>query len=359
MEILMLLLLFPILWPLVTKLLWKHNITWGEMSANIGIVAVAVVALFYIGRYAQMSDIEVLNGEVVSKSREVVSCEHSYECNCYDSCSGSGKTRSCTRVCQTCYDHSNDFDWRVKTNVGQLNIARVDRQGVNMPPRFAQTEIGEPASIENNYVNYIKATPESLFHDLSRIDKGLLKEVPPYPKVYDYYRFDHLVNLGVDMDASTQELWNAELGEAAKTLGPTKEANIIVMMADSSNPKFADAVMRKWIGGKKNDIIMVLGTPSYPQVEWAKVFSWSKNDMVNVVLRDAFVEMKQLEPASAVEMIRKNVLTHYERRPMAEFEYLKDEIDPPTWAIWICIIVSILGSLLLSLYFKNNNIKDR
>ena len=34
-----------------------------------------------------------------------------------------------------------------------------------------------------------------------------------------------------------------------------------------------------------------------------------------------------------------------------EFEYLKDEIDPPTWVLILCIIFAIPGSLALAYLF--------
>lgn len=87
---------------------------------------------------ANTHDVEVWNGRVAKKYSERVSCEHSYQCHCRQECSGSGKNRSCSEVCDTCYEHSYDVSWRVvTTNSEMITIARVNRQGTQEPGRWA------------------------------------------------------------------------------------------------------------------------------------------------------------------------------------------------------------------------------
>ncbi len=123
------LLLFPIVWPLIAKRIWDNEISWSEMGLNIGIVVLLVTAVWQAGRYGQMADVEIWNGEVTKKQRTLVSCSHSYQCNCRQTCSGSGSNQSCTQICDTCYEHSNDWDWDVSSTAGNFTIDRIDRQG--------------------------------------------------------------------------------------------------------------------------------------------------------------------------------------------------------------------------------------
>jgi hypothetical protein len=153
-------------------------------------------------------DVEVWNGQVTGKYSEKVSCSHSYSCNCYRSCSGSGKNRSCSTICQTCYEHSYDVSWRVESNIGTYTISRIDRRGLSKPPRWDRVKIGEPVSDTHTYTNYIKGSPDSLFHK-KKLLKKYQKDLPKYQsKVYDYYRLNRLVNLGVNVD---NNLFNKEI----------------------------------------------------------------------------------------------------------------------------------------------------
>lgn len=129
--------IFPVLFsPYIAKLIWKRNVKVMEVAiaGAIGIIAAAIV--YACGLASQTGDTELINGEVVSKDSQHVSCSHSYDCNCRmvrvpQTCSGTGKNRTCTgggteRKCDTCYEHSFDVDWNVRSNIGSFGISRVD-----------------------------------------------------------------------------------------------------------------------------------------------------------------------------------------------------------------------------------------
>lgn len=116
-----------------------------KITAILTVGSVALQSLLYVTlTLGKAADVELLNGYVTGKERDVVSCSHSYECMCYytESCSGSGTSRSCTRTrhCSTCYEHSYDVDWDVHTTVGNLTIDRIDRQGLDQPPRWTAVQ---------------------------------------------------------------------------------------------------------------------------------------------------------------------------------------------------------------------------
>lgn len=130
-------------------------------------IIVAGVSTFAV-LYANTTDTEVINSVVAKKYQSIVSCSHSYECFCtyHESCSGSGKDRTCSTVktCQTCYEHSHDYNWDVKAKNGNvISINRIDRQGIHEPQRWSSVQVGDPMSWTHSYTNYIKASPDSLF----------------------------------------------------------------------------------------------------------------------------------------------------------------------------------------------------
>src|SRR4051812_22989724 len=117
MFIFILILSIPIAAAIITFIIYvaKNGMPdqdrWQLFLAFLPIIPVAGAILAF-SIFGQTMDEEVWNGHVTSKEQVRVSCSHSYSCNCRQSCTSSGKGgQSCTTVCDTCYEHSNDYDW--------------------------------------------------------------------------------------------------------------------------------------------------------------------------------------------------------------------------------------------------------
>lgn len=351
----LLLMICPVMIPLICKFLFNNQITIKEFALVVVIPIVIIPILWYSGKSFKTSDTEIINGRITEKVQEEVSCEHSYSCNCRTVTSGSGKDQTTSTVCDTCYEHSHDYDWILKTNVdSNIEIDRVDRQGVNTPPRWESAQIGEAAAIRHRYTNYVKAVSNSLFYTGSDSSKF---SVPNYPlNVYDYYRLDRVLNVDLPIDSSEIKKWSAQLSDDLKLLGPQKQANIVILLTKQSDPKYEYAVKKAWEGAKKNDIVVIIGMPQYPKIEWVRVFSWSKKSIFDVTLRDNITEIGTFKFDDIRGAITLNVMKYYERKPMKEFEYLANEIEPPTTMLIIAWIVSICFPVGLCWYAVNNDI---
>lgn len=240
---------------LVAILAWilLDGISWKEFVVHVAsqlIVAGVSMAIIY---NMDTRDTEIWNGWVVSREQKQVSCSHSYECNCRseESCSGSGKDRSCTsrRVCDTCYEHSYDYDWMVYTsNREDIEIDRVDRQGVNTPPRWAAVRLLEPTAVDHTYTSYIKAAPDTLFRH-TEVAQKYRATIPKYPlRIYDYYHLNRLVQVGVSV--KDRDVWNRGLEVLNSELGSKKQVNIIVVLTNQPQEWYY-ALETAWIGGEE------------------------------------------------------------------------------------------------------------
>jgi hypothetical protein len=352
MDLTFLLLCIPaIVIPLIAKYVFKTTITGKELALNIAIALLVVGGTIYAGRYSQTADVEIINGEVTGKRRDTVSCSHSYSCNCRTVTSGSGSNRTSSTSCDTCYEHRNDYDWLVLSNVGKFEIDRIDKQGSRTPPRWERVEKGQPVALENTYTNYIKGAAHSLFHSIEGEHKFSL---PPYPTVYDYQYANRVLVDGVKVPNINE--FNGRLANALKVIGPSKQANVVVVITKNPSAMYAKALKNRWLGGKKNDVVVVIGAPDYPAIAWVDVFSWAKSDIVNVALRNEIYELKTVDPESVVAAVTRVVLKEYVRKPMEEFEYLKDEVEPPTWVVILAAVFATLGSGLLAWGFHRHDV---
>jgi hypothetical protein len=356
MEMLALLLIVPLIWPFVAKALWNNDITLGEMAINIAVGVLIVVAGYYGGKYSMTADQEVLSGQLVSKSRDKVSCSHSYRCNCVTTyrTDSKGVTTS-SETCQTCYDHPYDVNWNLDTTLGEIRVDRVNRQGTDEPPRWTRAAMGDPVAQTHGFTNYIKGAPNSLFNAL--VEKQALaryhQTVPEYPlNVFDYHYLNRVLATGVNVPDLAA--WNQELALRLRSLGPSKQVNLVVVFTKESSPAYADALRVKWLGGKKNDVIVVLGTPAYPKLEWARVISWTDKELFKVQLRDELQALKEVERTVVFDILERNVKATFVRKPMKDFEYLENEIQPPGWLLAVLFVLSTISSVGASVFFRRN-----
>lgn len=319
----------------IAKAMWQKAITTKEMLVVFGSsIAIATLSMLIFSgyMYSKMADTEILNGIVTGKQQTKVSCEHSYSCNCRQVCSGSGNSRSCSQVCDTCYDHAYDWDWDVHSSVGTFTIDRVDRRGSKEPPRFTQVKIGEYAGRENSYQNPLLADDSTLFiTDKSVADKFVL---PEYPSTFDYYRYNPVIG-------GTPEQ-NEIVREFLKVNGYSKQLNIVAVIT-TSPPEYFEALMAKWRGGKSNDVIMVYGLDRDGKtIKWFNSNSYAKG-MNN---RPLHTELRQLSLGNELsnQLLTdqlKVVYNKFNRLHRSEFEYKVDAIEPPLWLVILILIVNL------------------
>ena len=336
---------------------FTDKITWKEVATQMGIQLVLIGIISFLILQSNMSDREAWNGFITKKDSAKIHCRHDYKCHCYttchQSCSGSGKSRSChqscTEHCQTCYEHGFDVEWFAKNNIGESwDIDTVDRQGLREPPRWSAIVVGEPTSSLHSYENYIKGSPDSLFHK-ENFTEEQVNSFPAYPdRVYDYWRLNRFVTVDIAFPDSKE--WNSEIAQLSGVLGSKKQVNIVVVIVKNKPQDYFYSLERFWVGGKKNDVILVVGTDDTKSILWAEVMSLSNEDF-KVFLRNDILAINRIDRSKMLSAIQENVEKRYIRRPMKDFEYLKDSIKP-TKAQWIIgIVLGTLISIGLSIFF--------
>lgn len=338
MNLIYFIILIPILSPLIGLMIWKHKITGTEFALNVLAACLLTIGVYYATAYGQMADFQILNGEVIAKEKDRVHCEHSYQ-----TCTGSGKSRTCT----THYEHAYDYDWVVKSNVGNFKINRVNRQGTIEPPRWTQVKLHEPVALEDYYVNYIKGSPSSIFNkkDMQFAEKYADK-IPKYPEVYDYHKANRVFAVGFTLNDISA--WNYELSEMLKSVGPQKQANVSIILTKGLPVEYASAVNAKWLGGKKNDMTLIVGTSDGSKIDWVQVLAYSKSTSIKTYLRDAIKEHEVVDRKFFMEAIRSHMIRHYDRKSMDDFSYLLGTIEISDTAFALIVLFSLISSLGIS-----------
>lgn len=344
----MIILFPPIVITLGAFLLMK-GISWKEFLVLLLAQLVVAGSSALIVSCENTHDTEIWNGVTVNKKQVTVSCSHSYACNPHPcNCDDKG---NCSTCWDTCYEHTWDYDWDVYTSNNEtITINRVDRQGVNEPPRFRSIKAGEPTSVEHDYTNYIKASPDSLFRHQGLTEK-YKAQLPKNPQdIYDYYRLNRLITVGLGVQDIG--LWNSDLSEINGLLGHNRQSNIIIVLVKNKPHDWYSALEEAWIGGKKNDVTLVVSIDDAMKPQWAEVMAWTTNPVFKVKLRDDIMDEPAIDRVAVMTALKWNVNTYFVRKPMADFTYLKGTITPTITEWIITLIIGILVAAGLSWLFE-------
>ena len=359
METFYLILLVPVVVALIARLAFKASITWPETGIQILSVSIILGIVWAAGSWSQTHDTEIWNGEVTKKTREHDQYTESYKCRCHQSCSGSGDSRSCHEVCSTCYREHYTVDWFLDSTIGTIRLQKLDRTSRSVyktpdPADYIAAYVGEPCSDTRGYTNYIKAVPDSLFNMADAEYEQFDSLIPSYPTVYGKYHVDHVITMGMGSNVEIRD-WNNYLAGKLKKLGPASQANVIVILVNTADQTYRHALETAWLGGKKNDVIVLAGVTNYPQIDWVDTITLGQNadnGLMTVKIRDELTALGSIESGQAfIDVIATNVAQHFDRKPMADFEYLKDDIQPATWVVTTAFIIAFLLSAVLTWVF--------
>lgn len=181
--------------------------------------------------------------------------------------------------------------------------------------------------------------------------------MPEYPQdVYDYYRLNRLVSVGVTVP--DQNEWNRSLSEVNGELGRAKQVNVIVVLVKSLPDDYLYALEEQWIGGKKNDVVLVVSVDDQMKPLWAGVLCWTTNELFKVKLRDDVMNDAVVTRDAVIKDLETNVSQYYERKPMKDFEYLSSSITPSTTEWVITLIIGLFVAIGLVVFFQINDVFD-
>lgn len=355
--ILILAFILPIPW--VAKTMWPREIKYAEIALISFICAIIVGIIVAVGHYTPTSDVEIWSGEVTGKKRVNDSYVRSYECRCRNRTVGSGKNQTTVRECDTCYEDRYTVTWTAYTTLRNYTISSLDETSRSVwlrpdPARYTEIQTGDPVAMEHTYTNYVKAAPESLFHAKAALTQQYAGKLPEYPsRVYDFYKINRALSVGVNVPDLAQ--WNQGISLIQRKLGPARQANTIVVFVNELNSNYVHALEAAWLGGKKNDIIVVVGTTQYPKIDWVRIISWTDKQLFKVGLRNDLEALGTVDRTQFLSIIEAHAMKTFVRKNMKDFEYLQDEIDPPMWVLALAAIFGMLSALGLSYYFYRND----
>ena len=326
------LLLIPIVWVCISKYIWPHEISIGEMCVHLAVSIALIVIVYGIAMFSSISDKYYIHSMVTHKEQVRVPCSHSYSCNCRTV--RSGKYTS-TR-CSTCYLHSHDYDWRVYAGKQYVNIDRVDLQGRKEPERFTKVQIKEPFTYEASFKNYIANVPNSLFSKFKDV------QWVAYPSIYDYYRYNPVIIQG--LNTLNHKEWQDMVTMYSKVYSKGSDVLFIITSSKTNKNDYVEKIKGVWKGGKLNSVIVVLGVSPEKKIEWVDSFTYGNNrdnELLIVKIRDTLLE-KPLAPSFVVSNVFYTVSKYYTPVQESDFDYLQNELTLSKLALILIVLFNLM-----------------
>ena len=376
---------------------WRKNpeeFHFFEIPVQVAVTTIALALIYPLFYYvsANVDDVEIWNGHVISAVYEEAWTERVHRtCQTHDSKGRVTGSYDCS------YNVYHPPSWTGQTNNGSVETfhvgsssyrAYVDRFGNEQQTgsrhggqisfgdgRTFQTNYSEgdaeslvPSAQEHPYVNYVKGAQMSLHRKSIGNEKGFEALFAPYPGTqsgsFGPIEFNHVIVKGVQVPDAWSKALDAALDRSLAYLGKERQVNVMVYVVGTDKPSFRAALDAKWANGKKNDVMVLVGAPAFPEVAWADAMAWTVTDLFHVSLRDRVAEMKSVDDpeALAAAIVDQVALPAgkggYDRKPMEDYEYLASEIELPLWShafVWIiCGILAWATSWAL----ENNELRD-
>lgn len=337
------------------------------------------IFIIFMGSSTGLSDECIINTCV----QKIVHVKSYYTERTETTCTGSGKDEVCTshQVCDVYHGPS----WTLYTKTGHsLSITAV--QYANIKNRFgtqerqtASMQIGQcrgdgrqfevtwsgseatriPCSYMVTYINYVKAT-ESIY----KMKGQKPYVVSAYPEIQStpYGKIGVTRVLG---DNPPNLRWavlvDSLLDQELTWLGPKRQCNILIYLTKHPQ-EFYGSIKEKWINGKKNDIVIIIGG-EIQHPDWVRIMDWSETANFDINLRDNIMNNPAIvDPFKFVKIITSTIdspTCGFTRRPMEEMRYLLSEIHLQWWAWALVLLFLMIIISPLVMYMFTNETREK
>jgi len=350
---------------------------WKEFGIQVGItlIYVSIIYALVFSTTTDLWDTNYYNGKVSSSTyyeewKEEVTYTESY------SCGTSKNPRTCTRTKKRIDYHSPYY--RIKTDLGEtISISRSDwlktkrEFGAKKVDIFRSNQVswgdGDkfvitptkliPTAVGHSYENIVAVANKNVIH--TKVPKEIVDQlvksgkVREYPSLYKGVYGETLLNRIIDTTNGLYEAKNIEkMHNLASRVGKTKEANPILYITNEDS-SITEAISQYWNKGKKNDVTLVLGVDDSGLIQWSRVICFTNNTDFIVDMENDFKGLN-IDSNKIITKFEKNINNSFVRKPMKEFEYLKENITLE----WYWQLLILLGNIGLSGYityrFLNN-----
>lgn len=140
------------------------------------------------------------------------------------------------------------------------------------------------------------------------------------------------------------------------TLGDKKQVRSWLLVYRNAPAETGYLQEAYWKGGNKNEVIVMVSLDNANKVQWVKVSSWCEVELLKIEIRNHIKKMKVFDPVNTVKFMHQEINAKFVRKQFKDFDYLT--VEPPTWAIIVTFIVTLLANIGTSLWLVKNHFNE-
>ncbi len=335
--------------------IFSDKVIWLEWLGSTAIAFLCSAVIHFMIITSMCGDVETWSGQI-SKSVHYPRWVEEY-IQVHTSTDSKGKTRVWTTVeHRTHSEHweaettigdeheiSESFFKEISRNFNNLTTEKPYKSGFdsgdpNIYAAYNKSGFVYPITGIRHWKNKIKASP-SVF-SFSKVPKDI--PVYEYPPNDDWLKSDRLLG-NVPINISEFDKMNTRLG-------PHKRVNVIIVYFANKDSSISKWQQSKWIGGKKNDLVICYGGQKNNKADWAFCFGWTEREQVKKNLETIFLENKI--DNNLIPIIEQEIKNNYLIKDWTKLDYIT--IYPPIWSYWVLIILMIITQGVFW-YWANTN----
>ncbi len=349
-------------------LVWqKKEIDIKEWLLGSGAAILLAIVFHLVACNGMTRDVQTLSGKIISANHYPQWVE------CYQQSHSSTDSKGNTTTWITTEYETHYEKWSVNRNFGskddEENIneslynqiknkfgGKIERKGTQTGDHLGYKFSGDdsiyttenqtgyiyPVTKTTTFTNKIKAAP-TVFS---------FPKVPTNINVYEWPRNNDWMNSGRLLGTAAIFFDNYKFDCLNSELGPLKKVNLIIVGFGNKEEEIAHYQQAKWIGGKKNDLVICFSGSKGKPANWCYVFGWTEKEIVKQNIQTIFLNNavnNDILPLLAVE-IKKNYII----KDWNKFSYIT--ITPPTWSYYLYLILLTVTQIALYIWFNHADV---
>jgi len=381
-------LLIPVLTAIVLYIFFNHKTIWWEFIILFAVPALLILIMKILSETSQTTDTEYW-GEKITQAiysepwDEEVSCRHEIPCSHPQYCTDKdGKEYQCGyRHSNDGYEHLYDVDyhseyWEIATEfnnserVSQQEFQRLvnkwgNKNFVDKHRDFHSIDGDwyvtyfpkvddkiECYVTKHTYENRVQASNNIFNYPEVTEEESKLYRLYSYPEIYEGYKQKGILGFG----DTTQKIAENKVQIINAKLGPKKQVKLFVLVFRNLDEQAAYYQECLWKGGNKNEFIVCIGIDNLMNVKWCKPFSFTENQDIKIETRNYIKRMGKLNLSSIADFLSLEIEQKFKRKEFKDFDYLT--VEPKEWQIVLTFILTLIISVLLSLWVINNEFDE-
>jgi hypothetical protein len=363
---------------IIGGILWikRKEVNWIEWLVGSA-VAFAMAGLAHWAAISGMTtDVETWSGRVVQVEHHPLWVERWIEHHSQSySCGTAKNPRTCTRRWTTVEYDTHPEHWEARINFGTIQenwkisyesyvqIRREFGNHFNEGSKQSYNHGGSHNSGDRN--TYVTDNRTGVVRPVTTT-RGFENRVKAAPSVFSFSKV--ATNVPVFNWPENRNPWASDrvVGTATKAisvtkwdrlnaeLGPTKKVNLIIVGFDSQDARMGQFQQSKWVGGKKNDLVITYGG-DFRKPAWCFVFGWTESELVKQNIQSEIIERGI--STNIYAFIKDEVIKNYKIKDWSKFDYITIEPKPSYYGWYIFAVLLVQGGLWI-FFHKNDVDKD-